>query len=74
MLCEPSGGGDMGGSACKITALLLMVDFLQSVSWKVLAAVMQERTQVGNNSEVGLRGRGFQDHLGYTCFFGDEGR
>ena len=49
-----------------------MVIFLQSVFWKTLAAVMWKRMQVGNNSQVGFRGRGFLNHLGYTCFFGDK--
>ena len=35
----------MGGSTCIVTMLLLMVDFLQTISWKVLAAVMQKRMQ-----------------------------
>ena len=65
MLCEPNGEGEMGGSTCIITVLLLTVVFLQTASWKLLAARMQKRTQVGNNSQVGLTGRGFQDHLGY---------
>ena len=54
----------MGGSTCIITVLLLTVVFLQTASWKLLA-LMPKRTQVGNNSQVGLTGRGFQDHLGY---------
>ena len=66
MVCEPSRGGEMGGSPCIITVLLLMVVFLQTASWKVLAAVMQKRMQLGNNSQMGLTGRGFQHHLGYT--------
>ena len=74
MLCEPSRGREMGGSTCIITVLLLMVVFLQTASWKALAAVMWKRTQVGNNSQLRFRGRGFQDHTSYTCFFGDEGR
>ena len=73
-LCEPSRGGEMGGSPCIITVLLLMVVFLQTASWRALAAVMWKRTRVGNNSQLRFRGRGFQDHMGYTCFFGDEGR
>ena len=73
MLCEPSRG-EMGGSPCIITVLLLMVVFLQTASWKVLAAVTRKRMQVGNDSQVGFRGRGFLDYLGYSCFFGDEGR
>ena len=56
----------MGGSPCIITVLLLMVVFLQTASWKVLAAMMQKRMQLGNNSQMGLTGRGFQHHLGYT--------
>ena len=56
----------MGGSTCIITVLLLLVVFLQTASWKILATVMQKTTQVGNNSQVGLTGRGFQDHLSYT--------
>ena len=63
----------MGGSTC-ITKLLLLIVFLQSASCKVLAAVMRKRMQVGNNSQVGFRGRGSQDHSDYTSFFGDEGR
>ena len=35
----------MGGSTCIVTMLLLMDDLLQTISWKVLAAVMQKRTQ-----------------------------
>lgn len=62
----------MGGSTCIITVLLLMVIFLQTVLWKTLAAMMRKRMQVGNNSQVGFRGRGFLDHLSYTCFFRDE--
>ena len=62
----------MGGSTCIITVLLLMVVFLQNVFWKTLAAVMRKRMQVGNNSQEGFRGRGFLDHLSYTCFFRDE--
>ena len=65
MLCEPSRG-EMGGSPCIITVLLLMVVFLQTASWKVLAAVMQKKMQLGNSSQMGLTGRGFQHHLGYT--------
>ena len=72
MLCEPSGGGETGRSTCIITVLLLMVVFLQNVFWKTLAAVMRKRMQVGNNSQEGFRGRGFLDHLSYTCFFRDE--
>ena len=49
-----------------------MVVFLQNVFWKTLAAVMRKRMQVGNNSQEGFRGRGFLDHLSYTCFFRDE--
>ena len=73
MLCEPQGGGEMGGSTC-ITILLLLVVFLQTASWKVLAAVTRKRLQVGNDSQVGFRGRGSQDYSDYTSFFGDEGR
>ena len=62
----------MGSSTWVITALLLMVIFLQTVFWKVLASVMWKTMQVGNNSQVGFRGRGFLDHLSYTCFFRDE--
>ena len=47
----------MGGSTC-ITILLLLVVFLQTASWKVLAAVTRKRMQVGNDSQVGFRGRG----------------
>ena len=32
MLCEPTGGGEMGGSTCIITILLLIVVFLQTAS------------------------------------------
>lgn len=64
----------MGGSTCIITVLLLMVVFLQTAFWRALAAAIQKITQVGNNSQVGFRGRGFLDHSGYTCFCGDEGR
>ena len=74
MLCEPSRGGEMGGSPCIITVLLLMVVFLQTASWRALAAVIQKIMQVRSNSQVGFRGRGFLDHSGYTCFCGDEGR
>ena len=62
----------MGRSTCVITVLLLMVIFLQTVLWKTLAAMMRKRMQVGNNSQVGFRGRGFLDQLSYTCFFRDE--
>jgi hypothetical protein len=62
----------MGSSTCVITVLLLMVIFLQTVFWKVLASVMRKTMQVGNNSQAGFRGRGFLDHLSYTCFFRDE--
>ena len=62
----------MGSSTCVITVLLLMVIFLQTVFWKVLASVMWKTMQVGNNSQVGFRGRGFLDHLSYSCFFRDE--
>ena len=64
----------MGGSTCIITVLLFMVVFLQTASWRVSAAVIQKIMQVGNNSQVGFRRRGFLDHSGYTCFCGDEGR
>ena len=64
----------MGGSTCIITVLLFMVVFLQTASWTVSAAVIQKIMQVGNNSQVGFRRRGFLDHSGYTCFCGDEGR
>ena len=52
----------MVGSICIITVLLLMVVFLQTASWGVLAAVTWKITQVGNNSQVGFRGRWFLDH------------
>lgn len=47
----------MGGSTC-ITILLLLVVFLQTASWKVLAAVTRKRLQVGNVLRWDLEGEG----------------
>ena len=74
ILCEPSGGGGMGGSTCIITVLLLMRVFLQNGMWGAFVAVVWKRMQGGNNSQAGFRERGLLDHSGYTCFFGNEGR
>ena len=37
-------------------------------------AAMWTRTQGEDSSQVAFRGRMFLDLLGYTFFFGDEGR
>lgn len=61
MLCEPSRGGEMGGvtlhNNCIIAHGCLSAGyFLESIS-----SSDAEENAVGNNSQMGLTGRGFRD-------------